>query len=92
MSESIRNTDPGAGTSLGEADTPPLERAEADIERVTESSGDTLNEDDGEERAAGTVESPIPPDPGPSGDRHEEGARRGGPIDVTPTREGGSIE
>jgi hypothetical protein len=46
----------------------------------------------GEDPAAGTVESPVAPDQAQPGDRAEEGARRGGPVDVSVVPDRGGVD
>jgi hypothetical protein len=46
----------------------------------------------GEDPAAGSVESPVAPGEAQAGDRAEESARRGGPVDISPQRGRGGTE
>ncbi len=48
--------------------------------------------DDRDEPAAGTIDQPIAPDNAQPGDRSELGANLGGPVDVFPGGQRGSVD
>jgi hypothetical protein len=63
-----------------------------DDRRATQRAQRRQGAEAGEDPPSGSVESPVAPGEAQAGDRAEESAHRGGPVDVSPQRGRGNTE